>query len=134
VNLNSDIQAIAEIRERTMQAENDGDADFVKSVCTEDIVVMPPGMQAVSGRSAALGFMHGFLEQFDLQILYVSAEIQIDGDIAYDRGTYSQHLAAKDGGTVATENGNYLWIYRRAADGTWKMARIIWNAIGPSPK
>ena len=124
-NFESDVQAITEIRERTMHAENVGDAEFFDSACAEDVVVMPPGMPVVVGRDAAVGFMRAFLGQFDLRIEYVSEEIRVDGDVAYDRGTYSQTLGPKCGGTEASENGNYLWLYRRAADGTWKMARVI---------
>jgi uncharacterized protein (TIGR02246 family) len=123
-----DIQAIAEIRERTMQAENAGDADFFNSACTEDVVAMPPGMPAFVGRDAAVGFMQFFLSQFDMRIRYVSEETQIDGDTAYDRGTYAQTLTPKGGGPETTENGKYLWLYRREMDGEWKMARVMWNA------
>ena len=43
-----DVQAIGEIRGRTMEAENTGDVDYFNSgVCTGDVVVMPPNMPAV---------------------------------------------------------------------------------------
>ena len=123
-----DIRAIAEIREHTMRAENTGDAEFFNSACTDDIVLMPPGLPAVSGREAAVGFMRAFLSHFDLRIHYVSAETEIFGDAAYDRGTYTQTLAPKGGGPEASENGNYLWLYQRSSNGGWKMARVIWNS------
>ena len=128
MRVDSDFGALTEMRERTMQAENDGDAEFFNSACTDDIVVMPSGMPALNGRQAAVGFMQSFLGQFDLRIRYVSAEIQIDGVTAYDRGTYSQTLTPKGGGPQSAENGNYLWLYRRDGEGSWKMARVIWNA------
>ena len=127
-DLERDVHAIAEIRTRTMQAENSGDADFFGSACTEDVVVMPPGMVAVTGRDAAVAFMRAFLGQFDLSIEYVSEETRVDGDVAYDRGTYSQTLVSKTGGEEMLETGKFLWLYRRTSDGTWKMSRVIWNA------
>ena len=43
----TDIEAIHSIREQTEKAENIGDADFFKAACTDNVVVMPPGMPAV---------------------------------------------------------------------------------------
>ena len=43
----ADIEAIHSLRRETENAENSGDADFFKSHCTQDVVVMPPGMPAV---------------------------------------------------------------------------------------
>jgi len=132
-NLEGDRQAIAENRERTMHAENVGNAEFFRSACVEDVVVMPPGMRACVGRDAAVGFMRAFLAQFDLTIDYVSEEIRVDGDLAYDRGTYSQTLVPRTGGKAVSEKGNFLWIYGRGSDGTWRMSRVIWNANEPLP-
>ncbi len=80
----SDVRAINQLRERTMQAENAGDAAFFEAVSAEDMVVMPPGMPAVSGRAATVAFMSAFLGQFDLQIQYVSEEIRVHGDFGFD--------------------------------------------------
>jgi len=124
----SDIRAIKQIREATMRAENAGESDFFRSVCTEDVVVMPPQMPAIAGREAAVGFMRAFLGQFDVRIGYISEETSIDKDLAYDRGTYSQTLTPRGGGASISETGKFLWLYARASDGSWKMSRVIWNA------
>ena len=56
-SIQNEVQAIHTVRERTMQAENTGDAGFFDSACTADLVVMPPNMPAVVGRGAAVEFM-----------------------------------------------------------------------------
>lgn len=127
-DLDGDLRSIADIRERTMRAENSGDADFFESACTQDVVVMPPGMPVVAGRDAAVAFMRTFFDAFDLTIEYKSDEILIDGALAFDRGTYSQTLVAKAGGPAISESGNYVWVYVRESDDHWKMSRVIWNA------
>ena len=129
----TDVQVIHDIRERTMHAENNGEADFSDSVCTDDIVVLPPNMPSVTGRAAAVAFMRDFLGQFDLQIQYVSEETEVHGDIALDRGTYSQTLTPKSGGPPIPEQGNFLWLYSRSSEGTWKISRVMWNASGYPP-
>ena len=77
----SDVRALNQLRERTLQAENAGDARFFEGVSAEDVIVMPPGMPAVSGRAATVAFMSAFLGQFDLRIQYVSEEVQVHGDL-----------------------------------------------------
>ena len=62
----NDVRTINQFRERTMQAENAGDATFFEGASAEDVIVMPPGMPAVSGRTATVAFMSAFLGQFDL--------------------------------------------------------------------
>ena len=122
-----DIEAIHEVRERTSHAENTGDADFFAEACTEDVVVMPPGLPTVLGRAATVEFMRELFRQVDFHIEYVSEEIQLHGDIAFDRGTYSHTLTPKAGGEPVLERGKFLWIYSRGADRSWKMARVMWN-------
>jgi uncharacterized protein (TIGR02246 family) len=123
-----DSQAISDIRERTRQAENTGDADFFDANCTDDVVMMPPNLPEVSGRGPTVAFMRGFFSQFELNVQYVNKEIQVHGDIAFDRGKYSQTLTPKAGGGPTTESGKYLGLYSRSSDGSWKWARVIWNA------
>jgi len=124
----SDVRTLNQLRERTMQAENAGDATFFEGVSAEDVIVMPPGMPAVSGRTATVAFMSTFLGQFELRIQYVSEEIQVHGDLGLDRGTSSQTLTPKGGGDGNRESGKYLWIYSRRSDGGWEFSRVIWNA------
>ncbi len=133
ISIQHDVQAIHSVRERTMRAENTGDADFFDSACTADIVVMPPNLPAVVGRGATVGFMREFLSQFDVSIRYVSEETQVHGDIAFDRGTYSQGLTPKAGGATVSEKGKFFWLYSRESDGSWKMSRVIWNPSELSP-
>jgi hypothetical protein len=52
--------------------------------------------------------MSEFLRQFDLQIRYVSEEIRVHGDLAFDRGTYSQTLTPKGDG--CDTQGGTRWL------------------------
>ena len=94
----ADIDAIHSIREETERAENRGDADFFRAHCTDDLVVMPPGMPAVFGKEAAVEFMREFFRQFAFRIEYTSQETQIHGDVALDRGAFFHTPNAKAGG------------------------------------
>ena len=47
---------------------------------------------------------------------------------AFERGTYEITVAPRTGGSPISDAGKYITIYHRQADGTWVMARDIWNS------
>ena len=59
-------------------------------------------------------------------------EIQGQGDMAYDRGTYSMAVTPA-GAAPIEDHGKYLTIWRKQADGSWKVARAIFNSDLPLP-
>ena len=123
-----DRAAIEQIRKRVMDAENAGDASVFDQVAAEDVVVMPPNTSPISGRAAAAAAMGEFFRRFEMRIEYASREIQVHGDFAFDRGTYSQSVTPKSGGDAMKETGNYLWLYKRGPAGQWQQSHAIWNS------
>ena len=124
----NDRAAIEQIRKQITDAENTGDASVFGQVAAENVVVMPPNTSPISGRAAAVTAMGDFFRRFDMRIEYASKEIEVHGDLAFDRGTYSQAITPKGGGASMKETGNYLWLYRRGPEGKWEQTRAIWNA------
>lgn len=124
--------AIARIREAVETAENAGRLDLMRPFFADDLIITAPGFPAVIGAEAAADFMEGFFAQYEMEVRYASAEIVVMGDWAFDRGSSRQTLRPKSGGPSVSENGNYLWLYRRDPSGAWKHARITWNVSGPA--
>lgn len=122
---------IIRIREAVQEAENLGDVKRMAPFFGVDIVLMAPGFPPIEGAKAVEDFMAGFFDQFDVEVTYASDEIVVSGDWAFDRGSARQTLRPKDGSPEMTEEAKYLWLYRRDQDGTWKHARVTWNANGP---
>ena len=42
----------------------------------------------------------------------------------YEGGELVQELQPRQGGPVEYDRGEYLWIFRKGGDGTWRIARI----------
>lgn len=93
--------------------------------------MMGPNLTPAAGAADVTAAMAVFFDAFTMDVEYTSAEMVVSGDVAYDRGTYSQTLTPTGAGDPITENGNYLWVYRRSPDGSWKQSRIIWNSSDP---
>jgi len=61
-------------------------------------------------------------------------EVQPAGaEWAFERGTYTITLTPKTGGDPIRDVGKYITLYQRQADGSWRMARDIWNSNNPPP-
>ena len=50
-----------------------------------------------------------------------------------ERGRYEITLAPKAGDAPMDDTGKYITIYQRQSNGSWKIARDIWNSDQPLP-
>lgn len=103
-----------------------GDLDLY----AEDAIQMSPNQVAVQGKAAILAWDEA-LPQFS-NFQEKSLEVEGQGNIAYDRGTYSMTVTPA-GKAPIEEQGKYLTIWRKQADGSWKISRTIYNSDLPLP-
>lgn len=119
----------AVFRDRIMAAENTGDPAVFEQLLSDDAVIQAPGFPAIEGREACLHFVRevlsGLHALYERQVLCESAELVVQGDVAIDRGRFSQTLSPRDGAHPSYEEGHYLWMYRRQPDGAWRLSRIF---------
>jgi ketosteroid isomerase-like protein len=123
----ADRQAIATATAQFGAAENAGSVDQFRSYFTDDLVLMGPNEPPVTGGDSVAALMREFHAKFAVQVEYNSQEIVVSGDWAFDRGTERYTLTPKAGGAPIQKSGNYLYMYQRQADGSWKQSRVIWN-------
>jgi len=105
---------------------------YVNHYYTSDAVIMPPNGEVIRGREAALAFNVNFPPYEDLQFHHV--ELDGDGDLAYVYGTYTMVMAAAEGEEPVEDRGKYLEVWKRQADGSWKVALDIFNSDLPLPE
>jgi ketosteroid isomerase-like protein len=120
-------QAIAAATAQFEAAENAGSVNQFRSFFADDLVVMGPDKPPVTGGDTVAAQMRVFHEKFAVQVEYNSQEIVVSGDWAFDRGTERYTLTPKAGGAPIHKSGNYLYLYQRQGDGSWKQSRVIWN-------
>lgn len=112
-----------------------GGADAWASYFAEDGMMLSDGGGAIRGRQAILEAMVPFLGNPDNSLRWkpLLQEVSNDATLAYTVGSY--HLSAKtaEGQTVSRE-GKYLSVWRREADGTWKVAVDLGNPGLPFPE
>lgn len=99
------------------------------AIFSDDIVNMPPNGPAIEGRAGIEAFLRGFPPFKDLKV--EPLEIQGRGDLAYVRGRYSLVLVLP-GEPERREVGKFIEIWRKQADGSWKLTRDISNSDLPA--
>ena len=62
----------------------------------------------------------------------VKVEAPTSGEFGYTRGTYTMTMTDSKSKKVLRESGKYLTVYRRQADGSWKIVDDINNPDAPA--
>jgi len=122
-------------RELLQAAENAFDADPIVHMMADDMVLMVPNEPVQEGKPACAAFVRRILaeqqEWFDREISYVSEEVAIRGEVAFDRGSFSFTVVVKHDGRRSEPTGKYFWLYARDRGGEWKLARAILSLDDP---
>jgi len=90
----------------------------------EDAIMLPPGQAPIVGRTALEAFLSRFPPFSDYQLEV--EEIQGDGDLAFERGSASMTLTPPEA-PPSRSHINYLVIWRRQPDQSWRVAREIFT-------
>lgn len=108
-------------------------ADGYASFMTEDGVSLPPNTERIDGRPETRNMLLQFTQAEDFSINWkaTSIEVAADGKTAYAIGTYEFSLKDAAGKPVS-DNGKFLDVFEKQADGSWKCAAGAWNSNLPA--
>jgi uncharacterized protein (TIGR02246 family) len=135
VDVEADITAIKGMLDQFDTLLNAGEPERLVSLnYAEDAVRMPPDEPMVKGKAAILEWFKQEAEQYTLQIDNAPEEAQVDGDLAFMRGTFSGTITPKTGGESIPALGKWMAVYERQADGSWKVIADIFNRDNPTPE
>ena len=108
------------------EAFNRGDAAGCAAFFTDDVVLLAPGQPMTRGKKA---FIETYQSRMDNSTGGTHrnnlVEYGVEGDMAYQIGTYAIS------GTDPVEQGKFVNVLKRQADGTWKVAVTIFNSDMP---
>jgi uncharacterized protein (TIGR02246 family) len=127
-----DRAGINKTRNEYVTAWRAANANQLANLYTTDALVLYPNQPAVVGRGAILVYFKSFFAEFaqeDFEL--TSAEIEIVGPWAFDRGTYRWRAVPRAGGDPMDDYGKYLVVLQRQPDGSWKVARDMDNSDRP---
>lgn len=133
--LQDDMEAIQSLHNKDIEASMALDEGALESLWTDDIVTMHPGEPPVVGKAANVAKLQAAIEQMKGQEILAYneefQEIRIDGDWAYEWGAITGRMHPYNEKTETSYRYNVMRILQRLPDGSWKIARSIYNDANP---
>ena len=125
----SDLDLIKELDRIDIEASKAQDSAVLLSLWDDDGIALPPGEEPIVGKAALRAWLQGSAEPDYRVTEYVHdfQERKLLGDWAFEWGTYTSAAEPLSEGEPIRATGKLLRILRRQTDGTWKVARAIWN-------
>jgi len=126
--------AIAAIDKKFMEDANRGDAAAGAAAYTDNAILMPPNHSPLEGKQAIEKYLTEIASQFQASNFQLSIlEVDVQGDTAIVRGTYSANFTIPGVDAPMEDRGKTLQVWKKQADGSWKIHRDIWNSNMPIP-
>ena len=133
-NQNSDqdkLVAIKKLHKADREASIKGDFDTLLALLTDDCVLLPPDRAPIAGKDAIQEYFNEqkeFLSGIEItEYTHDFTEIKIFGNWAYEWGFFSNTARPIDGGELIKGSGKLFRILELQENGSWKVARSIWN-------
>jgi len=126
----ADVAAIQALTKAWGAALETGDVAAMAALRTDDVVRMPPDEPASRGKQAVEDFFRGVFEQFSVEGTWPvegTEEIVVADRWAFHLSEYILRISPKAGGQAIEEHGKIIVICQQQSDGSWKIAREIWN-------
>ncbi len=126
----ADVQSIRKVDEDWCRLAMAGDfAALVERCYTKDGILMPPNEPAAKGRAAIESSLRAWPRMTDVAIH--ADEVVGRGDLAYTSGTWVATMHVQ-GAAPAQDKGKFVAIWRKDADGGWKMTRDSYSSDLPA--
>lgn len=107
-------------------AFNAKDHELVASYYDDAGTVLPAGAAQISGKEALVSFWKTSIGQGIIDHKLELLEAGVDGNLAHQRGHWSAAVVDAQG-ERQNFSGNVHLLYRKQADGSWKVLSHIWN-------
>ncbi len=109
--------------------------DQFMSYYAPDATVYPPGAPAATGAAAIRALLTPMVQApgFALQFTPTKANMTASADLGYTAGSYA-FTSNDPTGKPTVERGKYVEVWKKQADGVWKVLEDIFNADTPPAK
>jgi ketosteroid isomerase-like protein len=121
----ADVAAINGVNEQLLGALNSGDWRRLNELTAADYVAIIGG-RPIAGKAQLESSNQRFLEQWRNKEVWSPDETIVDGNLAFQRGSFTMTLEPRAGdGAARNLAGTYLHVYQRGPDGRWALTRAM---------
>ena len=136
MSTSDDLARIDALHRTDMEASRRGDYRTLRSVMSDDAVVLPPGGRMMRGRDALDRSFAAMAQATPttevLEYRFDWHEVQVCGDYAFEWGYIIGRERSLATGEEMAERYHVMRVLQRQADGEWKVHRTIWNTPAPA--
>jgi len=126
-----DLAAITAFNERYLRAINEEDIAALSALTTDGHIMLAPNSEPVVGKAANDALNGGAFQRYEFSETWRPVETVVDGDLGFQRGTFTVIATPRGDGDRLEVNGSFLRIYQRQANGEWRMTRDMFNSSTP---
>jgi uncharacterized protein (TIGR02246 family) len=105
-----------------------GDVAAVAAAYSDDAIAFPPDADMVRGRAAIHALWQGLRDAGAKSLSLSTVDVHSSGGLAAETGTAVLKIQPP-GGAEQSQSVKYVVVWKRQADGSWKLFRDIWNAM-----
>lgn len=116
-----------------LKAFTDRDLEGVVSAVEPSGHILPPNAPIVTGEEGARGMINEMFAMPGLSLSWDVTRVAVaeSGDLGYTAGTYEMTFNDASGAPVS-DRGKFVTIWRKQADGSWKVAEDAFNSDMPA--
>jgi ketosteroid isomerase-like protein len=127
--IESELKSIEAQWEKDYQAH---DAEKLSGHYADDAALANPGSALATDSVGRRLEIEKFAADRNVSVSFASDRVGVaaSGELAYTRGQYSQESTDPATGKVTTQMGNYLTVWKKQSDGSWK---AVEDFVVPGP-
>lgn len=124
----ADEAAIRAASQEWSNAASSKDVEKAVSFYSDDATYNPPGAPLAAGKDAIRKVWTNVLAMPGVNLRWATSKVEVarSGDLAYDTGAYTLTKNDASGNPVTTK-GKYVVVWKKQADGKWKVIEDIDN-------
>jgi len=130
----ADAKAIRDMEAQVGKLYAAKDLDQIMAGYAEDASSLMPNAPTTTGKDAIRGAVGQLLADPALALEIATAKVEVarSGDLAYSQGTYTYKFTDPKTKRVLSQPGKYVEVYKKQADGSWKIVEDTAIPDGPA--
>jgi uncharacterized protein (TIGR02246 family) len=133
-NRAADVTALRDLDAQWAKTTATNDVDAIVAYYSDDASLLPPDAPIVTGKQAIRAAWAAMLAPgVSLSWTADKVEAARSSDLAYMTGNYTMSTKQSLSKAPVTEQGKYVEVWKKQADGKWKVVADIFNSDAPTP-
>ena len=131
----ADVAALKATEEAWSKDAATKDVEKFVAYYADDASVLLPNQPVSNGKDAIRAALKPLFSDPNFMTSFSPTKVEVakSGDVGYTQGTYSMTTTNPATRAAMTEKGNYLTVYRKQADGSWKSVEDTFMSDAPPP-